>query len=79
MNGKFQLKESISKVNFGYNAKMEVYANLSSDITKLYAIGLRQEKSRCNERNITESELTTEMKERNVCKHTKSHIEVIEK
>ena len=32
---KFQLKGGISEVNFGYNAKMEVYTNLSSDITKL--------------------------------------------
>ena len=26
------------EVNFGYNAKMEVYANSSSDITKLSAV-----------------------------------------
>ncbi|MEA2033177.1 MAG: hypothetical protein U9N41_06305 [Euryarchaeota archaeon] len=39
----FPLKGSISEVNFGYNVKMEVYTNLSSDITKLYAIG-RSEK-----------------------------------
>lgn len=35
MSGKFQLKGGISKVNFGYNAKMGVYANSSSDIPKL--------------------------------------------
>jgi hypothetical protein len=36
MSGKFQLKERISEVNFGYNAKTVVYANSSSDIPKLY-------------------------------------------
>jgi len=35
MSGKFQLKGGISEVNFGYNAKMEVYANSSSDIPML--------------------------------------------
>jgi hypothetical protein len=35
---KLQLKGGIYEVNFGYNAKMGVYANLSSDIMKLYAI-----------------------------------------
>ncbi|MGB3458523.1 MAG: hypothetical protein WBB08_04365 [Halobacteriota archaeon] len=35
---KFQLKGGICELNFGYNAKMEVYTNSSSDITKLYAI-----------------------------------------
>jgi hypothetical protein len=29
-------KGSIYEVNFGYNAKMEVYTNLSSDIPELY-------------------------------------------
>ena len=33
------IEECISKVYFGYAAKSEVYANLSLDITKLYAIG----------------------------------------
>ena len=42
-NGRFkmievQLKGCISELNFGYNAKMEVYANSSSDIPKLYEI-----------------------------------------
>lgn len=36
---KIQLKGCICEVNFGYNAKMEVYANSSSDITKLSKIG----------------------------------------
>jgi hypothetical protein len=40
MSEKFQLKGCISEVNFGYNAKMEVYANSNSDITKLYEITL---------------------------------------
>ena len=31
------------QLNFGYNAKMEVYANLSSHIPKLCAIGKRQD------------------------------------
>ena len=35
MSGKFQLKGGIYERNFGYNAKMEVYTNSSSDITKL--------------------------------------------
>ena len=30
-----QLKGGICEVNVGYNAKKEVYANSSSDITKL--------------------------------------------
>ena len=34
----FQLKGGISEVNFGYNAKTEVYTNLSSDIPELSAI-----------------------------------------
>ena len=33
--GEFQLKGGISELNFGYNAKMEGYTNLSLDITKL--------------------------------------------
>jgi len=35
MRWKFQLKGSIYEVNFGYNAKMEVYTTLMSDIPKL--------------------------------------------
>ena len=35
---KLQLKGGISKLNFGYNAKMEGYTNSSSDISELYAI-----------------------------------------
>ena len=64
-DGEVRLEGCICGTMFGY--------------TTLCAIGLRQGKSRCKERNIKESELTMEMKERNVCKHTKSHIEVIEK
>jgi len=40
MEEKVQLKGGIYEPNFGYNAKMEGYTNLSSDILKLYAIGL---------------------------------------
>jgi len=36
MSEKFQLKGGISELNFGYNAKMEVYVKSSLDITKLY-------------------------------------------
>jgi hypothetical protein len=36
MGEKVQLKGGICEVNFGYNIKKEVYANLSSDIPKLY-------------------------------------------
>ena len=43
MSGKFQLKGGIDKVNFGYNAKMEGYANSSSDITKLAEISVFKE------------------------------------
>jgi len=32
---KFQLKGGICELNFGYNAKMEVHTNSSSDIMKL--------------------------------------------
>jgi len=32
---KFQLKGGICKLNFGYNAKMEVHTNSSSDMTEL--------------------------------------------
>jgi hypothetical protein len=35
MSEKVQLKGNVSGINFGYNAKMEVYANLSLDIPKL--------------------------------------------
>ena len=35
MSGKVQLKGCIYEVNFGYNARIEGYANLSSDIMKL--------------------------------------------
>ena len=38
MSGKVQLKGCIYELNFGYNAKMEVYAKSSSDITKLSEI-----------------------------------------
>jgi len=38
MSEKVQLKECISKLNFGYNAKTVVYTNSSSDITKLCVI-----------------------------------------
>ena len=40
MTGKFQLKGGVSELNFGYNAKMDVYANSSSDIPKLYETNL---------------------------------------
>ena len=39
MGEKVQLKEGIYGVNFGYNVKMEVYANSSLDIPKLSKIG----------------------------------------
>jgi hypothetical protein len=39
MGEEVQLKEGIYEVNFGYNVKMEVYANLSLDIPKLSEIG----------------------------------------
>ena len=42
MSEEFQLKGGISEVNFGYNAKMEVYANSSSDIPKLYEIVFKE-------------------------------------
>lgn len=35
MSEKVQLMRCICEVNFGYDARMEGYANLSSDITKL--------------------------------------------
>ena len=38
MSEKAQLKGGICKLNFGYNAKMEVYAALMSDINELYTI-----------------------------------------
>jgi hypothetical protein len=37
MGEKVQLKGGIYEVNFGYNVKMGVYANLSSDIPELGA------------------------------------------
>jgi hypothetical protein len=40
MGEKVQLKGGICEVNFVYNVKKEVYANLSSDIPKLYAMRL---------------------------------------
>ena len=43
MSENFQLKGGIYKLNFGYNAKMEVYANSSSDITKLAEISVFKE------------------------------------
>ncbi len=33
-----QLEGCICELNFGYNAKMEGYTNISSDIPELYAI-----------------------------------------
>jgi len=42
MSGKFQLKGGIYELNFGYNAKTEVYTNSSLDITKLYEIATKQ-------------------------------------
>ena len=42
MSEKFLLKGGIYKVNFGYNAKMEVYASSSSDIMKLSAICVKR-------------------------------------
>jgi len=39
-------KGGISELNFGYNAKMEVYTNSSSDITKLDAISNDTERIR---------------------------------
>jgi hypothetical protein len=38
MGEKVQLKGGIYEVNVGYNAKMEVYANSSSDIPKINKI-----------------------------------------
>ena len=38
MSEKVQLKGCICEVNFEYNARVEEYANLSSDISKLGAI-----------------------------------------
>ncbi|NOR76951.1 MAG: hypothetical protein GQ523_00625 [Methanophagales archaeon] len=38
MSEKVQLKRCICEVNFRYNARMERYANLSSDVTKLCEI-----------------------------------------
>lgn len=35
MSEKVQLKRCICEVNFGYNARMEVYVTISSDISKL--------------------------------------------
>jgi len=43
---KVQLKGGICEVNFGYNVKMEVYANSSSDISKLSDIS-RSRQRRC--------------------------------
>jgi hypothetical protein len=39
MSEKIQLKGGICEFDFGYNAKMEGYTTLMSDIPKLYAIG----------------------------------------
>jgi hypothetical protein len=44
MGEKVQLKGGVYEVNFGYNVKMEVYANSSSDITKLYAIDKQRDR-----------------------------------
>ena len=38
MSEKVQLKGGICEFDFGYNAKMEGYTTLMSDIPKLYAI-----------------------------------------
>jgi len=38
MSEKVQLKGGICELNFGYNAKMEGYTTLMSDIPKLYKI-----------------------------------------
>ena len=38
MSEKVQLKGGICELNFGYNAKMEGYTTLMSDIPKLYEI-----------------------------------------
>ena len=38
MGEKVQLKGVIYEANFGYNVKMDVYANSSSDIPELYEI-----------------------------------------
>lgn len=40
MSDQVQLKGCVCEVNFRYNARMEGYVNLSSDITKLYEIEL---------------------------------------
>jgi hypothetical protein len=37
-----QLKVGIYEVNFGYNVKMGVYANLSSDISELGESGIKR-------------------------------------
>ena len=42
MSGKFQLKGGIIELNFGCNAKLGVYTNSSSDITKLDEMPLRR-------------------------------------
>jgi len=39
MSVKVQLKGGICEFDFGYNAKMDGYTTLMSDIQKLYAIG----------------------------------------
>ena len=41
MDEKVQLKGCIYEVNFGYNAKMEVYADSSLDISELSEIQVR--------------------------------------
>jgi hypothetical protein len=38
MSENVQLKGGICEFDFGYNAKMEGYTNLRSDISKLYSI-----------------------------------------
>jgi len=38
MSDMVQPKGCICEVNFGYDARMEGYTNLSSDISKLYGI-----------------------------------------
>ena len=44
MSEKFQLKEGIYEVNFGYNVEMEVYANANSDILELSEMAARLKK-----------------------------------
>ena len=49
MSEKVQLKGCICEFDFGYNAKMEGYTTLMSNIPELYSIDL--EKRRLNDTN----------------------------